>query len=324
MEDTFCRECVAAQPLLKFLFSATLLTTGALYSLLLTYRCFTKARLIQDMPTSLVRSASQGFTELIGLATLDRGELVAPLTGEPCLWWYYKIERYQRAGKSHTWVMLESAASKQGFFLEDATGRCLVMPEDADLTPAHKHRWRGRHRYPHSAVCNKNAGDTTPLSRMLTMELGRRRRYRYTEHQIKDGDPLYVLGHFESDSSGQRTLSVAKISRNILRDWKRDFAALLAQHDRNNDGQLDLAEWRKVREAAHRAALKLQHHQGKIPTAHQISKPPAGGLPFVISSAEQHQLSRCYRLQALGFAVGFLALGAGATWYISARALLAQ
>jgi len=53
-----------------------------------------RARLIEDTPTAKVRSAAQGYLELIGRGKyLGDKPLVAPLTGTPCTWYSYKIER---------------------------------------------------------------------------------------------------------------------------------------------------------------------------------------------------------------------------------------
>lgn len=325
MDSFFCRECIAAEPLANYLFWGAVLLLATLYCLYLTFRNVKKARLIEDMPTSLIRSASQGFTELIGVAKTHNTLLIGPLTNSPCLWWKYSIEKYQRSGKSSAWVTIESGASDKPFYIEDNSGRCLVMPEGADLTSQHKRQWRGGHRRPLSAPEDKLSAANKTTSRkvlnILSTDIGFGGRYRYTEHLIKDSDPLYVLGHFESDASGQRTLSVEKIAGNILRSWKRDFSRLLAQYDQDGDGKLDIPEWQVVEDAAKKAALKQQSATAAQAPEHQIGKPPETGLPFLIGSEEQTSLSKRYRLKAFAFGLGFLALGSAATWYFSARGL---
>ncbi|MBV1932216.1 MAG: E3 ubiquitin ligase family protein [Porticoccaceae bacterium] len=323
MDSFFCRECIAAEPLIKYLFWGAVLLLATLYCLYLTFRSFKKARLIEDMPTSLVRSASQGFTELIGVAKVHKDLLVGPLTSSPCLWWKYSIEKYQRSGKSSSWVTIESGVSDKPFYIDDNSGLCLVMPEGADLTSQHKRRWRGRHRRPLSAPQDKLSGTSKTTSRnllnILSTDMSFGGRYRYTEHLIKDSDPLYVLGHFESDASGQRTLSVEKIAGNILRSWKQDFSKLLDQYDQNGDSKLDIAEWQVVETAAKQAALKQQNTNAARAPEHEIGKPAETGLPFLIGSEEQTSLSRRYRLKAFAFGIGFLAIGSATTWYLSAR-----
>lgn len=324
MDNFFCRECLTAEPLIKYLFWGAALLLATLYCLYLTFQSFKKARLIEDMPTSLIRSASQGFTELVGVAKVHKELLAGPLTGSACLWWKYSIEKYQRSGKSSSWVTIESGVSDKPFYIDDNSGLCLVLPQGTDPSTRHKRQWRGWRRRPlsaHPGILPAN-NDTTGrgLLNALSTDIGFGGRYRYTEYLIKDTDPLYVLGHFQSDASGQRTLSVEKIAGNILRSWKQDFSKLLDQHDQNRDGKLDIAEWQVVETAARQAALGQQRRTATQAPEHQIGKPAQPGLPFLIGSEEQTSLSRRYRLKAIAFGIGFLAIGSATTWYLSARA----
>ncbi|MBQ0719850.1 MAG: hypothetical protein KBT88_15250 [Gammaproteobacteria bacterium] len=316
MNNFFCRPCIAAEPTTQFVIWATLLLAGAIFALYRAYKNFKKSRLIEDMPTSLIRSASQGFTELIGIGKTHGEHLSAPLSASPCLWWYYAIEQYKSSGKSSSWVTLESGTSKQPFNIDDASGLCLVMPEGADLTARHHKQWRGRQRHPLGQPMT-NTGGT--LRRLLTTNIGFGARYRYTERLIKEHDPLYILGHFSTDSTGKRSLSIKKMTGNILRSWKGDFAALLGKYDSNGDGELDIAEWKDVQQAARKEALKQQHENSRQDKEHAITKPADSGLPFLIGSQEQDALSGRYRWRAIGFSLAFLLAGAAATWYISAR-----
>ena len=52
-----------------------------------------RARLMEDTPLSLIRSAAQGYVELQGTArTLPGPPIVAPLSGGRCCWWRYRID----------------------------------------------------------------------------------------------------------------------------------------------------------------------------------------------------------------------------------------
>ncbi len=316
MNHFFCRSCIAAEPTAQFILWAVLLLAASAYAFYHTYRSFKKSRLIEDMPTSLIRSASQGFTELIGIGKPHGNHLSAPLTATPCLWWYYSIEQYKSSGKSSSWVTLESGTSKQPFNIDDTSGLCLVIPEGADLTARHTKKWQGRLRHP---LSGSNKKSTSTLSRVLNASISVGKRYRYTERLIKEHDPLYILGHFSTDSSGQRSLSIEKMTGNILRSWKEDFASLVEKYDSNNDGELDIAEWKIVQQAAKKEAIKQQRENSQHDREHAITKPTNAGLPFLIGSDEQNALSARYRWRAIGWSLVFLLAGSGATWYISAR-----
>ena len=300
---------------------ASIITAGALFCLFKTRNAFKKLRLVEDMPTSLIRSASQGFTELVGVGKLLAEPLVSPLTSLPCLWWRYNIERYKKGHRSQagSWVSVKRQTSEMPFNIDDGTGLCQIFPAGAELSSRHKHRWYGRSLNPNQKSFNNPPGSKVDLiSRALS---GFGRRYRFTEHLILDGDPLYVLGHFETDTTGHRTLSVDKVMGNILSHWKQDFGALLEQYDTNGDGELCLKEWRQVRAAAEKSALKQQAKYSTLPAEHSIREPEGRGLPFIISHTEQIKLSRSFGIQSVAYALGFLGLGSASVWLWSTKVL---
>ena len=71
------------------------------------------ARLIEDTPTSRVRSAAQGYVELAGRGLpLDGTKNPAPLTQRPCVWWRYRIskktEHGSGSGRRKAWKTVAS------------------------------------------------------------------------------------------------------------------------------------------------------------------------------------------------------------------------
>ncbi|PVV25981.1 MAG: hypothetical protein B6D79_07685, partial [gamma proteobacterium symbiont of Ctena orbiculata] len=110
-----------------------LLTVLTLIALYFTFRNLHRARLIEDTPTSLIRSAPQGYVELVGEAAMMAGEpVLAPLSGMPCCWWRYKIEKKGDKG----WRGVRSGKSDSLFLLKDATGECILDPEGANISPS--------------------------------------------------------------------------------------------------------------------------------------------------------------------------------------------
>ncbi len=314
MQEFFCAPCIAAMPAAKFWLvfgAASVLALGALH---LARKQIIKARLIEDMPTSRIRSASQGYVELIGLAT-GRGQLLtAPLSARPCLWWRYTIERYQKSGKSSSWQTLDKGVSREPFYMDDGSGVCRIEPEGAEVSCLHRKRWHGATRLPDTASLQLKPGLLGGLSPLLS-----RGRYRYTEFLIRDGDPLYLLGHFVSDASGRRVLTLDQIGGQLIREWKRDFKQLLVRFDSDGNGVLDDSEWRQVQNAARAEAHNHQRQGTSREIEHAVSKPEASDLPYLIGSHGQEQLSRRFRWQALAGAAGFLGAGALATWLITSR-----
>jgi hypothetical protein len=134
-----------------------------------------------------------------------------------------------------------------------------------------------------------------------------------------EGDPLYILGHFETDSGGLRTLTPKQLIGNVLNEWKQDFPKLLARFDKNSDGELDLKEWQVVRDAALKDARRHQVKQSQQPAEHVLIQPQHKGLPFIIGSQEQQQLSKRFRRSAIFYSLGFFLAGSLATWLASSR-----
>ena len=320
----FCSDCVRSMSNWDFAIWLSIASIATLFCLRYCHRTFKRARLIEDMPTSKIRSASQGYTELIGVAELQGNPQLAPLSNTLCLWWRYTIEKYQSSGKSSHWVTVDKKSCSQSFYIKDATGNCRVEPQGAEISCKHRHVWHGNTRRPIGEPKNikqtRNSGflslNTTSVS---FGGIGFGRRYRYTEYLILEGDPLYTLGHFETDSSGKRTLTPKQLTGNILNEWKQDFPALLNKFDQNNDGELDLKEWQLVRKAALKEAKLRQSQLANEPAEHVLTQPQHKGLPFIIGSTEQGHLSRRFRRQAFFYALGFLVAGVLSCWLISSR-----
>ena len=316
LANLFCRECIPVMPAWDFAIYTGLSAIGALFFLRRCQKQFHRSRLVADMPTSKVRSASQGYTELIGIARKNNHTNIAPLSGELCLWWRYTIEKYRHTGKNRRWVTVEDKRSSLPFQLDDTTGTCRVEPKDAEVSTYHKHTWYGSTRKAVIAA-------SKPKKSHFTMNRigGFGRRYRYTEYLLKDGDPLYVLGHFSTDNHGVETLTPAQLAGDILRHWKLDYPSLLERFDINKDGELSNDEWQLARHAAKWQAEDERKDALTHPATSSISKPEHQGLPFIISSHEQTKLSIRFRNSARFSAIGFLVAGSLNAWLLSSRFL---
>ncbi|WP_461518359.1 GIDE domain-containing protein [Porticoccus sp.] len=301
-------------PAPEFAVWLTIACAVSLFSLKKGHRQFKRARLIEDMPTSKIRSASQGYTELVGVAELQGHPQLAPLSNTLCLWWRYTIEKYQSSGKSSHWVTVEKRVCGQPFYLRDSTGICQIDATGADISCKHRHVWYGSTPKP---IGTPKPGALT--SGFFSLNSGFGRRYRYSEYLILEGDPLYTLGEFITDSTGQRALSPQQLRGDILRAWKADFSSLLEKFDHNGDGELDLREWQIVQDAALQEAHRQQRELVQQPAQHLLTKPRHQGLPFIIGSDEQQQLSSRFRRGAVLYSGGFLLAGSLASWLLGSR-----
>ncbi len=283
-------------------FPSVLLAALSLISAVASVSRLRRARIIEDTPTSKIRSAHQGYVELIGGAELASGQtpLLSKLSQQPCLWFRYRIERYERSGKNSHWRKIEGSTSERPFVLNDGTGHCYIYPDRADVSSHRKRSWYGNSRYP-------NPGEGSGL-------MGR--RYRYTEELLCPGDLLYAIGLFETrhpPSDGER--NNARMME-ILSEWKQDYDRLIARFDRNGDGDIDLQEWELVRREALRKAERENRRSDSPQAVNTLSYSPSRQQPFIIATSEPESLSRRYRWQSLAWLLFSLGSAAGLAWLL--------
>lgn len=128
-----------------------------------------RRRLIETLPTSPTGLVREGLAEIEGEAR-PAAPLTAPLSGQPCVYYRYKLEE-QRRGRPgrRQWRTVDRGESEQPFYLEDSSGRIRVEPAGAEMVLRRDFRssgWGG----------------------LLS---GRK---RLSEWRIEPGDRVFVLG----------------------------------------------------------------------------------------------------------------------------------
>jgi hypothetical protein len=260
------------------------------------FRCWKRARLIEDMPTSRVRSAAQGYVELQGQAKLTSGTaMVAPLTRLPCVWWTYRIEEKRRSGRNARWVTVDQDRSVTPFLLEDDSGWCVINPVGADIFPEHNRSWYGSRGWPADVPALASKSWLTSLVS----------EYRYTEHWIGEDEPLDAMGLFRTVGG------VGSVDRNaavvrLLSEWKQDMPALTARFDTDRNGVLSQREWERARAAA-RSEVDARVLAQNVETYAVLQKPD-DGRPYLLAAGNLARLARRYRWQAAGAWLVFVVL----------------
>ena len=85
------------------------LLIAALVSFVFSFITLHRKRIIEDTPTSKIRSAAQGYIELIGHGQLMEGQpIIAPLTGTICTWYKYSVDEHRQSGKNSKWVTIRT------------------------------------------------------------------------------------------------------------------------------------------------------------------------------------------------------------------------
>lgn len=273
-----------------------------------------RARIIEDTPTSKIRSAAQGYVELIGMGQyFNNSPVIAPLTLSDCIWYHYQIEKkevhHTSKGTEVHWRIVESKASPDYFKLIDDTGTCIVNPDDAEVHPKVIDTWYGHHRWPgKSSVINArkknffNSGD-----------------YKYTEKRIHHRDALYVLGQFRTLAADAERQSLNESISRLLNVWKGRQKDLLDKFDSNGDGDIDLKEWEAVRSSAKQQVLRERLDSALEPITHFMQKTSQRYQPFIISTRPQKVLTRRFRIfSALSLSV-FIVVAPLYIWMLITR-----
>jgi len=306
-------QAVLAAERIPFWAATILLLLVALVSLYLIFRFYHRMRMISDTPTSRIRSAAQGYVELEGEGLLMKGDSRrSPLSGLPCLWYKFKIEKrvvsYDSKGHRRTrWKTIDSGQSESLFLVRDDSGECVIDPEGAEVTPNSSNSWYSDH-----------AGWNGPLPRSSFITFGSK-GYRLSESRIDIGTDLYLLGRFASVGGVHDLPNAREELRHILVEWKRDPQKLLQRFDDDGDGSIDQQEWQGAIKAAKKKVVQMRAELASGPMTHIIGKPENSRRPFIISTTAQHDIVKRFGYYAGGAIISFFVGGAIVTWLVTVR-----
>ncbi|MBI2345508.1 MAG: hypothetical protein HYV03_01165 [Deltaproteobacteria bacterium] len=155
------------------------------------FRTLKRKHLIENTPTSKVRSLAMGQVEVSGAAAPWKETLAAPFTEHACLYYSYTIEEYRRSGKSSRWVTVDKENRGVPFLLRDETGAVLVDPAWADVDiPEDYQEVSGMGNDPSTKV----QGFVRQKGISFEGFLGVNKKMRFTEYHIAPQDRVFILG----------------------------------------------------------------------------------------------------------------------------------
>jgi hypothetical protein len=239
---------------------------------------YRRYRHIQDLPTSKVASAAQGYVELFGRAELLPGEqLVSRLSRTPCCWYTFKIEE---KGSDNKWKTLDSGSSVAHFLLVDDTGQCVISPDGAEvLTRDHK-TWEQLDR-------------------------------RFTEWLLLPKSVIYALGEFSTTTAAAGAAGDERADVGaLLAHWKANQKKLHERFDLDRDGKLSMKEWELARLQARREVRTRQAEvqSRSVEGVHLLRKPGDGRL-FLLANELPDKIGSRYRYWSWAHFVIFLGAG---------------
>jgi hypothetical protein len=236
-------------------YALTAMTVVSFCAWMANYRRY---RQVDDVPTSKVASAAQGYVELFGKsAPIPDSPVLSPLSSLPCCWYRYCIER---KGSDDKWHHEDSGVSIAHFLLVDDTGECIISPDGAEVLYPRKSTW--------------TQGD-----------------HRYTEWLLLPQGTLYALGEFRTTGGADLELDANNDISNLLADWKTDQPRLLEHFDTNRDGTLDLNEWEAARREARRE-VENTHADLRSGEGVNVLGKPADGRLFLLAAEMPAKIGR--------------------------------
>jgi hypothetical protein len=307
---------LASAPANEFFWWSAVPGLAAAAGFIATFVFVRRTRIIEDMPTSRLRAAAQGYVEVEGIARLMEGPpILCPLTVTKCVWWRYKVEQKQtdtdsRGNRRTSWRTLASETSSDCFLLDDGTGRCVIDPDGADVLPTVSQTWYGYAAHPDVGPAQGRG-----LWRALWCT------YRYTEQLIHLANPVYVLGAFRTQGGVADAFDTQADLRELLDKWKHD-KRMMALLDVNKDGTVDMKEWAAARRMAQAQVEREQVERAVVTPDLNVLGKPRDGRPFILSGIPQAALIRRYRTWAMA-CLGGMTLAAGfLLWTLRARGAL--
>jgi len=165
--------------------------------------------LVQDIPTSTVRSASLGCVEVSG-KVVGPYTLIAPLSESDCFFYQAVVRGSGEEGKATT----KSETLYVPFFLDDGTGRLMVDPRGAEI------------ELPSSIEEEYSPSTGTGCTRHFLNRHGISGAdpANLEEYCIREGDLLFVLGTLRENPG----LSAAQVSRSAPGEVPAGFLSLAA------------------------------------------------------------------------------------------------
>jgi hypothetical protein len=184
-----------------------------------------RKRLIENTPTSRIRSMAMGFVELAGKAR-QKYALKLPYLLFDCVFYRYRILQQAQPNNPSTWIQVESGSSGPvPFYVEDETGRVLVDPRYAIIGDIPSEEFSG------AATRHLGGIPLSPLQKAI---------FEY----IPAASTIYVYGIARPITPNPHTAKEAEIER--LRQLKRS-PELLDKYDTDRDGRIDEQEWSRAR-----------------------------------------------------------------------------
>ena len=245
-----------------------------------SFRYYKYVQFLNNIPTARIRSAPQGYVELIGKARpMSASPLYVPDTDIPCVWY----EAEYRIGYGDDSQTIYKRAD-QSFLIDDDTGTCRIDPWNIKfITKNSKKR--------------SLAGSLVETPGLTWVRW------------IGVGEEVHVYGNYTSLYIDYRKQE-QDLKKSRLKKLKNDHERLM-KYDKNRDGDISIDEWEEARqdvdEEVDRYIMDKQTTL-KDNFYENVLRPPADShLPYLVSAYRERGIIMRYRIYSGGYFLGGLA-----------------
>jgi hypothetical protein len=152
---------------------------------------FRQKRLIENIPTSKIRSLAMGLSEIYGKVVPGRQLLKGPFSGEDCIYYKYEIKELRKTKDTSYWATVRSGSERVQFYLKDDTATVLVDPKGAKIDISKDYEFgSGWGADPPQRVLQFMAANGIRHESFFGMD----KQMRFMESSIVPGDNLYIMG----------------------------------------------------------------------------------------------------------------------------------
>lgn len=269
-----------------------------------------KKQIIENIPTSKIRSMAMGLVEIQG-AAVDWMPLTAPFTQKKCVFYHYQVQELRRSKNSSHWVTIKEGKTEQSpFFVTDDTGKVLINPLGAnfDLVPAYQQQFSNFSGLPDhvTAFLEQNQVRFKTFFGLGTKTL------KLIEYVIVPHEPVFIIGVCQNNRH-----QLAMEYRNRVNDrlkMLKQNPDQLAKFDQNKDGQISMEEWEVARQVIAQEVRNEEEQESEV----FIGKGERSDQWFFISSKSEKSVLNYLKLKiALGVFGGPILTVACLFWLLS-------
>ena len=213
----------------RILIASIVAFVGGIVLFILGFIWLKQKKLIENIPTSKIRSLAMGLVEIYGAVVPAEGKILkSPFSNKDCVFYDYRIEEYRQSGKHSQWVTIRNGKDSVPFFLKDDTATVLVEPKEASLSIKQDLAFQSGMGKDPSLQIKKYL-----TSQGLKFEtfFGMNKKMRFIESFIEPKDKLYIMGTADENPYSKGVSSKNHVENIMIQKGKNDKFYFISDTD---------------------------------------------------------------------------------------------